>query len=139
MKRRIQRYRLQSDINALQREIKQNYTQLEHEQQEQKRVSKELRRLQHAKQVQSVPSQSFHLNAVKLYHNQVVQATSVSVSIRQAAMDLVVFNAWCAVSAARVPNTLRCLVLFVCYCCRKQLSAGILLMTLSVVVGIQCL
>lgn len=82
MKRRVQRYRLSSDINALQRELRQLRAQLEHEQREQKRVSQQLRRLQHAKQVQSVPSQLFHLSAVKLYHNEVVQASPVSVSAR---------------------------------------------------------
>lgn len=79
MQLKLQRYKLQSDITTLQRDLKQLKARLVSEQQLQERLCREMKQLQHVRQAKAA-SQHWHLSSVQLYHNKVVQAAPVSVS-----------------------------------------------------------
>jgi chromosome segregation ATPase len=79
LKLKLQRYRLQSDIAALQRELKQMKGRLASEQQQQQQLTRQLKQLQHARAARASSTQ-WHLSSVQLYHNKVVQAAPVTVS-----------------------------------------------------------
>lgn len=76
---KLQRYRLQSDIAALQRDLKQMKAKLASEQQQQQQLTRQLKQLQHARAARASSTQ-WHLSSVQLYHNKVVQAAPVTVS-----------------------------------------------------------
>uniref|UniRef100_A0A383V3B0 Uncharacterized protein n=1 Tax=Tetradesmus obliquus TaxID=3088 RepID=A0A383V3B0_TETOB len=83
---KLQRYRLQSDIAALQRDLKQMKAKLDSEQQQQQQLTRQLKQLQHARAARASSTQ-WHLSSVQLYHNKVVQAAPVTLEAELASLQ----------------------------------------------------
>lgn len=82
LQRRVQRMRLQSDAAQLQREIEQMHNQFNSERRLQQSLERQLRDTQRARLANSTnQSGQWQLGAVQLYHNRVVQAAPVRVSL----------------------------------------------------------
>jgi hypothetical protein len=107
LQRKVQRMRLQSDAAQLKRELAAAQESLRLERRYQQSLEQELRQVQRARLANSQSGQ-WQLGAVQLYHNRVVQAAPVRVSL------WCVFGGFHSEQACAVADILLAGVVFLC-------------------------
>ncbi|KAF8069549.1 WHY1 [Scenedesmus sp. PABB004] len=79
LQRRLARYRLQSDAAHLDRQLRALRSRLAAEQATEQRLQRRLGQLQRAASARAASATTWQLSALRLYHNQVVQAAPIAV------------------------------------------------------------